>query len=1133
MTTRDTIYDTAGFVALLLPDEEIIVSQLLDNDGTAGASDYTQSGRRPGVPVYDQAEVAITSTTAGDLSPSMALQTTGAQDTASYHVKVLRGGLPGEGCTLVQRAALDSTAPWKGGQTHNVLTYIHVADQIESSMPAGGAGIDGTRSYACCTSTDGTVIMALGTDGGQIRIVRYDPEARTVAAGAIIAADPTEAPGDIDEDTAFYSTELNGQDDLQVVELLTLPSGRILMFALVIELGWTGATAAKRQLMMSYSDDDGQTWRTGSYLMLDQSPATTGSQRKMRACLGRGGTVLLIIEYTWDSGTTWGIMQFASADDGHTFTLVEDWQTEGGDGRHFDCVYDATTGMITVWYHNETDTQIEYRRIATPFSPLLLSTATVHNNLTPDNITCWADDDGTLYASWNNTEDIEIARSTDGGATWNTFVRDLLDRGLSDEFDWDVTAAKGVSVWMMADPAGDIAGASSRSFFLLLHSGGWDTLTHPQVKGTDPRELESFATGRQWIPWRLPGSYGWTKVGAGTSTLRTSNPFGVTLSTAAQQDYYEDTGTNDDADGVLCWFSVKTVSGGNVAARNVAVDVQIEDGGTDEWQVSIRFDGAQVRMYDEVAAATIATANVDTATSRMEFKLAVRRWPNNSSATTAAATLYSTNTPGSNKWTALISSPAGLTRRVPGGASASHVWWGAIDSSTAESDWHFFLFGRHTGHVGRIVTGTSDYGFFDDLALNPLQAVPYTLFGAPLPTLPARRWVASGLHIHGEGGPATRGDTYKIIPDADYPVRHIHPDVAASPRIPWRSTADNVVQRIGWSPAGGSSYQFGYPSAGLAMFNCNLPYVDWLGYTGGAWSTIGRLDFRGSMTGLAFSLSGAMVLVDTGTSVDGEQWIAHNELVGCTVKLDDGLGNVVYRKIARNTEGAWTDRDTKRPVLVLASLDGTEPTSGTMDLWYREGALLKHNMSSGYTRYAIEIPAVQTADDYYQIGTIVMGTLVVFGNKYSRNRVIQTAPNYEITTALDGTRTGRQLGPARVIVEASWVEGVVTTPLWDSQPAPTYLSARTSGIPFAARGDATILEGVVERLGGGARPCVYLPRVPVTASSGGNQDKTFLAGRERVKLLRLLDVVSRQTTLGSEVKDEVVTITGFRGEGEV
>ncbi len=612
-------------------------------------------------------------------------------------------------------------------------------------MPAGTSGYDGTRGYACCTAADGTVVMAFGREGGDIRIRRYDPEGRTVAGGIIEAATPSEAPTDLDEDTAFYSTELNGQDDLQAVELLTLPNGRILMAALVIELGYTGAAGAARQLMMSYSDDHGLTWRTGSYLMLDVSPAAADSHRKIRMCLGRGGTVLLLIEYTWDSGTTWGALQYASADNGHTFTLVEDWQGSA-DGRHFDCVFDGTTGMITVWYHNEADTQMEYRRIASPFSPLLLASATVHNQRSPTNITCWADPDGSLYASWDHTGaravTIEMAQSTDGGATWTTYTRNVLELELNqegeNEFDWDVTSAKGVSVWMMCDPQSDIAGASSRSFFLLLHTGGWDTLTHPQVKSVDPRQLEAWGSGEAWIPWRLPGSYIWTKVGAGTSAMRTAAPFGVTLTTISDQNYYTTTGTNAAENGVTVWFRVKVLSGGNLSAQNISVEVQIEDGGTDEWNVALNFSGTQVRMIDVVSGATISTVSVDTATSEQEFKLAVRRWPNSSSTTTAAATLYQSSTPGSNIWTAIIVSPAGLTRRIVG-TSASFVRWGSIATSIASSEWGPVLFMRYSGNVGRIVTGTSYYGFFDDLSLNILQSSPWSLFGAPLPALPGRR----------------------------------------------------------------------------------------------------------------------------------------------------------------------------------------------------------------------------------------------------------------------------------------------------------------------------------------------------------------------------------------------------------
>lgn len=1124
---REAIYDDGsrveGFTGLLLHDTRVCVANLMANDAAAGNSSYTQAGRRPGVPVFDQAEVADTSSTAGDLSPSIALGTSGEQSATSYHVKVLRGGMPGtDGAMVAMRPALTSAEQWRGRQTPNVVTYVHGTNQIVASMAAGVSGFDSTRGYACCTAQNGTAVWAIAEQYGVIRIETYSPETRSFGTSAD-AADPSVGATSTDDDIAFYDASLHGNTQHQCVELLTLPTGRIVLLAIVSQLGDGGTTGQKVNLMSSYSDDHGASWRTASYWMLRDGITATYTFAKLRACNGANGTALVLIEYTWDAGTTWGIVQYASRDMACTFDQIEDWRTAGGDGRHFDCV-STPDGMITVVYHNETDTQIEYRRIGSPFTPLSLTTATLLKNITPTNIACCADLDGTLYATWDNVEDVEMARSVDGGTTWQQYNTDVMDLQTATEWDWDLTPAGGCLVWMLCDPLGVIAGGT-RSFFLALHSGGWDTLTNPQVQGqSSPPELYGYggAFGQCWFPFRLPTSYAWTKVGAGTTALRTATPFGVSIVTAAAQAYYEKTTAIDATSGVLLFFAVEKVAGGSLTAEDIAVNVQMESAATDEWQCSVRFSGTQVRVVDTVSGATIGDANIDI-TSPIWFKLAMRKWPITGGATTAGVTLYASGV-GKNEWVALVSDDNGLTRRVPGGAATSHIRWGAIANSTAESDWHHFLHGFQTGRVGRLGPSAGNYGFFDDLALNPLQGSPMTLFGAPLPAQPSRLYLEDGLYIHAAGGPATRGDTWKIEPSYSYPVTALDPVTSPSPGDKWRSSADNAVVRVAWNISAGYASQLGNNVIGAGLFGFNVPTATLKAWNGAAYVTLGTVDFRASMTALPYLRSGDTITVDTGTVSSGAQWIAFGELVGATVDL----GGSKYRKVRWNSEGAWTEVITKRPTLHLDGIDGTEASSGTLSIWYPDAILLVHTNVTAYSRYAIEFPAQVTADGYYEGGVVVIGPAVIFGHKYSRNRVIRTEPIAELFDAADGSSVGRELNTPRRTMEASWVEGVDTSGIWRSAPVPDYLSARTGTDPFAARGDATLLEGVIRYTGGPARTLCYVPRFAQPASGGGSANLTQLAGKERCWYGRLTDIASRQTTNGSEVKSEVVTLTGLR-----
>lgn len=1138
---RETIYDTIGFLGLLLPEERITADTLRTNDGAAQASDYSEAGRRAGVPQWDQAEVADVSSTAGDLGPMAVLDASGEQDATAYHVKAIRGGMPSidDGARIIQRNGVEagSGVSWKGSNGLQVVSCVEVDHQLEYTQSV-------YINYAIERTSAGTVAIALSETTGEVSIYRYDPEQRTLSS-AVTAQDPNIAFTGLSDDDAVYDTRSGIVAANVVIELLKLSTGRLVLLTVVRELGYTASTGSESQLMTSYSDDDGATWRTGSYLALDTSIPDGSIVYKARACEGRPGQVLLLIEYSWDTGTTRGVLQYASDDYGTTFRLIEDWQNGSGSphGRFFDCAADPSgSGQITVFYlEQKTSYDVKYRRIGSPFDPILSASEQTIEDQGSGDVSCiaaFAAEDGSMYCTWSastSTNPIEMAVSRDGGETWSTYAHDVYNIWSSDDHAWDVTSVRGVAVWIMADPQGSGQGVGD-PFFTIVQSGGWDNVTMPQVKGADPRQQMAYGgddtyLGSTWLGQRDPASYSnWTAVGAGTSSQRATAPFGTTVTTTANARYYEDTTENVHDAGVLFHFSVQHQSGGNVTARNVAASIRLEDSTNGyEWEVSVRFSATQVRMVDEVGSTTIDTVSVDIDTNRGEFMLATRKWPNTTDTTTAAAALYYRPTRSSD-WTCLILTADGLTRRSAGvGTSSSFVRFGALVSSTAESDWHYALVARYTGHVGAVTATAISYGFYDDLALNPLRGGEYALWGARLPALPGRRYIRGGLYVHGSSGPFFRGDAWQIAPEHDYPVEHLLPDVMGSPNVPFRTDADSVVTRIAWAPGGTNATRMGSPSWGMAAFGSNIKYADLLGESGGAWSTLGRLDFRGGMVSLNYARTGDTVAPNTAINHAGAQYIAHNELVGCTVDLGGGK----LRRVVANTEGAWTSAATKRPVLTLEGVDGTEGATGTLDIWYREAVLLLHNSTAGYTAFAIQIPSHATVDGYYQIGTLVMGPAVVFGHKYSRNRTVTTSPNYELSTGEAGQRTARKLGPGRRAVEASWVEGVDTSGLFAASPVPDYLSPHASAEAFATRGDMLLLEGVIERLGGATRPCVYLPRFPAPPSSGEDANKTYMAGRERVLLVRLTDAASRQTTNGNEVLSEVVTLTGFRAEEEV
>ena len=290
---------------------------------------------------------------------------------------------------------------------------------------------------------------------------------------------------------------------------------------------------------------------------------------------------------------------------------------------------------------------------------------------------------------------------------------------------------------------------------------------------------------------------------------------------------------------------------------------------------------------------------------------------------------------------------------------------------------------------------------------------------------------------------------------------------------------------------------------------------------------LAHVDFTAGLTGLPWTRSGNVIEVNTAVSFTASRYIHYGELVGATIDLGGGK----LRRVVWNSEGAWTNAAAKRPTIRLDGIDGTEGATGTADVWAVDALSLRHEMTTAYSRFAIRVPSHSTVDGAYQIGQAVIGPCAFLASKYSKNRVVEYAPNFELSTGRNGTRQGTGRGVGRRRVQASWVEGVDTTSIYDASPVPNYIAIRdATTAPVASRRDSTMLEGILRRYQGGAVPMVYIPRVDeITVPT----EQTQLAARERMVYGRVVSTSSRETVLGTEAKSEVVRIPSFEIEEEI
>ena len=1077
------------YVGLLVPSEIVQHANLRANDGVLGNSDYTQAGPRPGVPEFDQAEVAASSATAGDYGPSLSLDGLGEQDPdTSYHLKALKGGFPGQHATLARRDSL-SSGDWRGWNTHNVLVHLE-RDYLINRDGTGGTNV----SYSQVTTADNQA-MAVWWEAGQIKVRKYDPETRTASA-EVVAVDVAAA---INADTSSYERFATTAN---VLDALKLPSGRLVIYYLTREIDGSSTDA---QLWAAYSDDDGASWRTGQYLGLDSPLDVSGGLYKLRAAHAAQGVVLLI-EIGWlvDQTPHRGIVQYGSDDSGLNFVEVYNDQTEGStdNNSHPDVVVAEADGTFVVVWEHDLNNFLRFSRLASPFTPYNEDAQTMASSVSPDHVVAYADPGGWLYTTYDTADGVELYYSRDGGVTWAVVEPVLNHNESTNTFVWDITVAKGRAVWIIGQTAsagGALPLTDHKMFW--MEAGGWNTLCQPRVLGTDPTVNRGFGsvTGPEsgtWFPSDKPEDSGFALTGT-TKTPSATVPLGLQLTTNSS--VYSVVPAGAKTDGIECFFGLEVASGGSLTNLDVGLHVIL-----DTLDVELRFSTTQVRLWDNHAGAAVGTASPSGGmSSEHVFKLAVRQ---DGGGGTKNATLYR-RSPSNDVWETLITGTL-----TAGGSVANSIKWGH-HVTTADCTWTFFHWVADTGSGD-----TGDY--FDDLAQDILGDDPFVLYGAPLPAPPFQLYVDQGLFVRGTSGPAYRGDTWRVEPRFDHPVANMDWRNSATPWAGWRSTG--VTQALfAWDATLDAT--LGSTSIGMFLGGINFPDAELLGWNGAAWVTLATLNGKLG-PGLPCTVTGDTVTVNTG-SASSNRYIGYGEYVGGYVKFSGGD----IRKIVWNSEGVWTDGATKRPVF---RFEGGAPggATATCELWYPSAVVLLHENTTIYDRYALNIPAQSTYEGYFTVGVPLIGHVVFFGWKNARGRVIETEPNYAMRQDQAGRRAVRKLGRARRAVVMAWSDRDLTEISGDS-PSPDYISLRPGTPEVADRHSAAlVLEGLLGELGGATRPVVYLPKIPETTVS----DKvTELASREDHVYGRIVQGVTRSSTMGTELVSEVVSAGGFRLEEEV
>ena len=1102
---------------LLIPDERLTV--------WAAESSYTEAGPRA----------------PGACEPSgvsqMALVAQGDQSSGtSYEVLALRGGVARSAPHLAAAYAWRSgtTGDYFGWDAPSVLTRIEVPVAVNTGTPTA---ILYARNPDMLALPDGTCLIAY--------------EVRDTSAGNPyqVRASKRAADGTYSTVNVYTTTVAPPTDQMFYPAILRLPSGRILVYHWVFD-----PNGSEANIRVQYSDDDGATWATGQQYALDL-PLTYGTLASatssspayvtgpIRAAYALGQVLLISSVTSLDSSLSYRslIMQAASADYGMTLERIE-IDLDGAAGADVIAtpsgfLFAAAVGGDAT--SADANAPLRVRRLGSAYTPLsseteispsVLSTnisAGVNANATKitstSGVTLTALGDALylhyvvdhpslsdhfgvgLYTtdtglSWQGL--YPSASDTTAGAAWIDVGNRSVTGGTADKRPMRLSSAHVDGTILIAS---EYDGDSATEQSLFVHFiGGYSTVTMPGfARWLDPRKRATWS--HTWVPCDLPNNTGWSASGVGTPTLDGGY---LGLSTAGNARSYSVAPATSLAQGVIATFGMAAVTGGSVSAGTVGILIQMDDA-TDRYTAQINIGTTGFRLADAVAATTLATVTVDT-TAGVSFLVAMQ---NDDITLWYRARAASTQ----RTWTLVHSGT--LVRAAP--STGNIIAWGHRTNGTATSRWYTacYTVGTETGY--QLAAGQTNP---DDLHPCPFSSVAGTK-------------IAGSIRLLAESGSAVRGDEWTIEPEHDYALARSLPATGLlSPRWAWRSTstaAQTIALRL--SEAGDTS--LGSDLIGIAGFNANVPRIVIHGYDDGTpgWVLLATVDLHEGLSGLQWTRDGSAVRpTGSGTSTS-EPYLYHEEAAGWTFALSDTIAH----RVTHNAEGKWTDATQRKPVL-MGEFGSSDPTSGTSGyLVPSDWCVVVDLKGATYSALRITIPTPTTnvpapAEAYWQIGTLLVGPVVIHGDDYGWGRTLDVVQGSEVTEARDGTRIAAKVRPARRISEYGWPDGLDMTVALDpdGDPDPGYIeaSANTASLAVAnIRGTPYQVEGVIRRLGGGTSPVVYLPRIPKIAL---NDTVEVLNRRHELMLGRVTSDVAIENVLGNELENEVVRVAVIRIEEE-
>ena len=869
--------------------------------------------------------------------------------------------------------------------------------------------------------------------------------------------------------------------------LCKLSDGSFLL-AFVVDQGGGAAN------LRTYSSTDGETWTLRSSTALLEGIETgtaTGSgssfenhniQRIRMA--SSNGVVLLLIETIWNNTAATKrnrLIQYTSADQGGTFSLItsenaielysfKSINLYSKDGA-FSFVYIGGLDEVHIMRIPSGYEMIQYLRTAVSYT--VISTDTVATGtddyMTGGELAAWSDydvSDNVIYSllSGSYPGAFEIMTSSDG-LTWRTAGRNInglgfvLRTGDSSTTISGITASRWTGRTVLIGMSETTATNYSLPMFFL---GGYASGVNLPVSRNDD-DLSYW--NRAGFYYNLPGIDLFsnylivTKFGAGTESLVSD---GVDISNSIYYDVSLSTVGMPSSDiinlGLIVRARIESMTGGSTTgSERRGIRLTIDDT-TEDYDIEVRLTDSTIYVYDYNASSSPGSLGSLSIGSGVDILIA---FSNDNLNVWYRLTATQSNT---RQWISALS----ISGLSDGGGGASNL--------------HRVRFGHTNYSSGSLDTTWSEInisnGFNYSEQIHNFSS-PGDLSDRPYPPSGRYVWTIDNVLISSVEGATYEGDEFQILPTSSNPVENIFHSVSPTPRIPWKSesvVSGNTPEQfiaIKLDPDTSVHVDESLPNdlIGLHLSNINFRTAKLEYYSSGSWTVLDTFStwLRSTVTAQGRTLRGESGL--------DEFYFSLNECAGWRAYIYNGSA-WEWRTVVSNSEGVFggTSTTTKQAVLLLD--ESITASSQAAYLVPNNMTLIVNLNGQRVEALGLRITAQETLEKYIQIGTMLLGSVVIPGKQYQRGRSISITSGTESVSTQDGIRYARNLRPSQRRIRLGWTEGIDVSDLQGDAPDPNYwMSSSSAGAePVAIENDVPdLLMGLLDYLSGTRNPIVYLP----------------------------------------------------------